>query len=166
MYYVSAMIHLTPSGSWQDRTAVANTERIRISSGSSLSPLTSLRKVKVRQGTSASEEMRRKVQNREDRFQRIHETPLPFRIFLFALLSSMGLLTMSSSRKRIPEKTKKWGRYLWIGFGIILFAASFAELFELQKHAISLGRGIARYIGLYWSRRSFQAWLSFVSLPP
>ncbi len=159
--YIGAMIHTTPTGEWEERSAVADTELVPVRFPSESSSLSRMKRLKVFPGASVAEESRIKSRKEFDQVCRDYRTPIILRAYIAVILFAAGIACgrFAWGAGHRADGNQVSGRIVWSGMSLLMFLASLAELFEIQKPAISMVRVAAKNAGIYWARRSVQAFV-------
>jgi hypothetical protein len=154
LFFVSAIIYLSPTGSWRDRTRAAHTKLIPVESTGAGGSATVLTKTPVYHSTSALED-----EEAEKAARRPRQEPFPWtHPALFAILLSTAILCgLKASRKKLREGSRgRSERTIWLVFSAVLALCAFLEISGLVGHFASWGRRVAQERNIYDIRKSYQ----------
>jgi hypothetical protein len=160
LVFVSAVIYLSPTGSWRDRTRAAHTKLIPVKPADAGSAAPPLKKTSVYTSTSATED---DAAERAARGPRRGPSPWAHPIFFAILISSAALCRAKAGRKRpdaSPTETRE--RTIWLVFSAVFVLSAFLELSGVVGHLASWGRRLAEEGNLYDLRKPFQKALTAV----
>lgn len=152
--FVSAVIYLSPTGSWQDRTLAAHTKLIPVKKGATAGEVRALIKTRVYPSASAADDA---AAERAARRPGRGPSPWAHPILFVILLASAMLCLAKAGRKRpeaLPEETRD--RAVWLAFAAVLALCAFLELSGLVGHLSAWGRRLAMEANLYDLRKPYQ----------
>jgi len=154
LVFVSAVIYLSPTGSWQDRTQAAHTKLIPVKPADASRAVYPLKTTSVFTSTSAAED---DSAERTARQPRPGPSPWAHPIIFAILISSAALCRSTAGRKRpdaSPTETRE--RTVWLSFAAVFAVGAFLELSGVVGHLAAWGRRLAEETNLYDLRKPFQ----------
>jgi hypothetical protein len=154
LVFVSAVIYLSPTGSWQDRTRAAHTKLIPVKRADTGNAAPPLKRTSVYTSTSAAED---DTEERAARGPRRGSSPWAHPIIFVILISSAALCRAKAGRKRpdtSPEETRE--RTIWLAFAAVFVLGAFLELSGVVGHLAAWGRRLAEEGNLYDLRKPYQ----------
>lgn len=154
LVFVSAVIYLSPTGSWQDRTLAAHTKLIPVKPADAGSASPPFRRTSVYASTSAAEDDAAKA---AERGPRRGPSPWANPIIFVILISTAALCRAKAGRKRpdaSPTETRE--RTIWLAFAAVFVIGAFLELSGVVGHLAAWGRRLAEEGNLYDLRKPFQ----------
>jgi hypothetical protein len=154
LVFVSAVIYLSPTGSWQDRTQAAHTKLIPVKAAEASRAVYPLKTTSVFASTSAAED---DSAERAARQPRPGPSPWAHPVIFVILLSSAALCRAKAGRKRpdaSPIGTRE--RTIWLAFAAVFVLSAFLELSGVFGHLAAWGRRLAEEGNLYDLRKPFQ----------
>jgi hypothetical protein len=154
LVFVSAVIYLSPTGSWQDRTLAAHTKLIPVKPADAGRASPPLKMTSVYASTSAAED---DAAERAARGPRQGPSPWAHPVIFVILLSSAVLCRARAGRKRpdaSPTETRE--RTIWLAFSAVFVLSAFLELSGVVGHLAAWGRRLAKEGNLYDFRKPFQ----------
>jgi len=154
MSFVSAVIYLSSTGSWQDRTRAANTRLIPVEPAGAAGLVAGLSKTRIYHSTSAAEDAAAK---KAERGPRRGPSPWAHPIIFVIIVSSAALCRAKAGRKR-PEAspTETMERMIWLAFAAVFVLSAFLELSGVVGHLAAWGRRLAEEGNLYDLRKPYQ----------
>jgi hypothetical protein len=154
MSFVSAVIYLSPTGSWQDRMRAAHTRLIPVEPAGAAGLASDLSKTRIYHSTSAAEDAAAK---KAERGPRHGPSPWAHPIIFVILISSAALCRAKAGRRRPdarPAETRD--RMIWLAFAAVFVLGAFLELSGVVGHLAAWGRRLAEEGNLYDLRKPYQ----------
>ena len=158
LVFVSAIIYLSPTGSWQDRTRAAHTKLIPVRRDSLAGDLQVLEKTRVYRSTTAVEDAAA-LAAAEDAAREPRREPSSWdHPILFIILLSAALVCGVKAGRKKPQAgpQEKVERTIWLAFAAVLVLSAFFELSGIVGHLAAWGRRLAQEQDIYDVRQTFQ----------
>ena len=158
LVFVSAIVYVSPTGSWQDRTRAAHTKLIPVRRDSPAGDLQGLEKIRIYRSTTAAEEAAALAAGEDAAREPRREASSWDHPILFILLLSTALVCGVKAGRKRPQAgpQEKVGRTIWLAFAAVFILSAFLELSGIVGHVAAWGRRLAEAGNLYEFRKPFQ----------
>ncbi len=158
LVFVSAIIYLSPTGSWRDRTRAAHTKLLPIRRGSPAADLQVLQRTRVYHSTTAAEDAAARTAAEAASREPRREPSSWDHPILFIILFATAILcrVKAGGKRRDPSPAERAERTIWLAFSGILVLGAFLELSGVVGDLAAWGRRLAQDRNLYEVRGTFQ----------
>lgn len=150
--YAAAVIYLTPTGQWKDRTLAASTDRMPVVRGGSPAADPELKKSGVYHYASAGELAALRAEERLPP----REPPRWIHLLIGALVLASAALCAGTARRKKRRPGQTGERKIWLLFAAVLAVSAVLEASGVARHVGSWARRVAEEVNLYHVRRAYQ----------
>jgi hypothetical protein len=152
--YAAAIVYLTPTGQWQDRTRTVSTDRIPVVRSGTAVADPGFKKSGVYHYASAAEMAAIRAAERMPP----PEPPRWIHVVIGALLLASAALCAGMAWRKKPEtlSERTIERKAWLLFAVVLAVSAVLEASGIVRHVASWGRRVAEEVNLYNIRRAYQ----------
>ncbi len=157
--FVSAIIYLTPTGSWGDSLRAAYTETVPVKPAGTPAAGIPWKRLKVFPSTAGgimSPVDGPDEDEGESRFRLLRPSAGRTMLAVFLLAGAVMSFFNHSHRRPSMKGLQRKGRSLWVVFSLVFGVASLAEFAGIPGTITGWGRKLAEDWGLYYFRTSFQ----------
>ncbi len=154
MRFVSAVIYLSPTGRWQDRTRGASTELIPVRRAGDAADVLPPRIMRISRIATPAEQAAREARWAAEK----RPPPAFLRPLLIVVLLAGGALCGATAVRRGRDRTRAVlpVRLVWAGFGFILVVFGALEAFDAPARITEWARLAAMERDMYEMRRPLQ----------
>ncbi len=154
MRFVSAVIYLSPTGRWQDRTRGASTELIPVRRGTEAAEVPPPRALRMSRTATPAEQAAQESRRASER----RSPPVLLRLLLVVVLLSGGALCGAAAVRQSRGRTRPLllVRLAWAGIGLILIVSGVLETFDIPDRITEWARLAFMERDIYEMRRPLQ----------
>ena len=158
MVFVAAIVYLSPTGEWRDRTRAAHTGLIPVRREAAAKDLQVFLRTPVYPSTTAAEEAAARTAAGAAA-REAGQTPSPWdHGILFAVLLATAVLCLVKAGKKggVEQPDRAAERRVWLVFAVLFILSAFIEISGVVGHLSEWARRMARDSDLYHLRKTFQ----------